>query len=277
MSRNLGLFGVVLALGLIAPTAWGGEPAPTRSLVIVGGGGMPDAVRDRFVALAGGKSKARIVVIPTASVSADDPAEDASFLDPWRKYEPATLDRLHTRSRERADDPSFTHVLDEATAVWFSGGDQTKLTAVYLQTGVERAIHALLARGGVVGGTSAGAAVMSEVMIEGGDPKAKVGRGFGFVTHAILDQHFLRRSRLNRLLGVLADHRNLVGLGIDEGTALVIEGERWSVVGRSYVLACQVGLDGKPTRFASFGDGDHGTFGLEGFPTLNRAGSPAAQ
>ena len=142
-----------------------------------------------------------------------------------------------------------------------------KLVAPYRGTAVEREFKALLKRGGVIGGTSAGAAVMSDVMIEGGNPKADVGRGFGFVTNAVVDQHFLRRSRVNRLLGVLADRPHLIGLGIDEGTAFILEGDRWSVVGRSYVLAFEVGKDGKPVRFESFGDGDHGTYHDTGLPT----------
>jgi cyanophycinase len=125
----------------------------------------------------------------------------------------------------------------------------------------------LLGRGGVIGGTSAGAAVMSDVMIEGGNPSAKVGRGFGFITNAVFDQHFLRRNRINRLLGVLADRPGNIGLGIDEGTAFILEGDRWSVLGRSYVIACEMGKDGKPARFETFGDGDHGTFNPTGLPT----------
>ena len=259
------------ALGWLPTTSGGDDPArPRGALVIVGGGGMPDPIRDRFVALAGGKQVAKIVVIPTASASADDPAEEAGFLDPWRRHEPLSLRLLHTRSRARADDPGFTRAIDEATAVWFSGGDQSKLTAAYLDTAFHRSLRALLARGGVIGGTSAGAAVMSEVMIEGGDPRAKVGRGFGFLPRAVVDQHFLRRSRLDRLLGVVTDRPDLVGLGIDEATALVVEGDRWSVVGRSYVIACAAGRDGQPPRFASFGDGDTGTLPASGLPTLVR-------
>jgi cyanophycinase len=260
----------VVLLILVAP-ARAEEPArKAGALVIVGGGGMPDSVRDRFMALAGGKA-ARLVVIPTASEAADRKAEEEGYLQPWRKYGPASLVLLHTRSREKADDPAFARPIAEATAVWFSGGDQVKLVAPYRGTAVEREMRALLARGGVIGGTSAGAAVMSDVMIEGGYPRADVGRGFGFVTNAVVDQHFLRRSRVNRLLGVLAERPHLIGLGIDEGTALVIQGDRWSVVGRSYVLACEVDGDGKPARFESLGDGDSGTFPASGLPRRDRA------
>jgi cyanophycinase len=257
------------ALALMIPAARAGEPDKPGALVIVGGGGLPDSVRDKFMALAGGKA-ARVVIIPTASEAADRKEEEEGYLQPWRKYGPASLVLLHTRSREKADEPGFAKPIAEATAVWFSGGDQVKLVAPYRGTVVEREMRALLKRGGVIGGTSAGAAVMSDVMIEGGYPRADVGRGFGFVTNAVVDQHFLRRSRVNRLLGVLAERPKLIGLGIDEGTALVVEGDRWSVLGRSYVLACEVGPDGKPARFESFGDGDRGTFPASGLPARDR-------
>lgn len=256
---------IALCLLSLLPAARADGPARKGSLVIVGGGGMPDAVRDRFVELAGGKA-ARLVIIPTASAAADDPAEAEGFLLPWRKYEPAALARLHTRSRSEADDPAFARALDGATGVWFSGGDQTKLTAAYLDTATHRAIRAVLDRGGVVGGTSAGAAVMSDVMIEGGNPKAQVGRGFGFVANAVVDQHFLKRDRMNRLLGVLADRPGLVGIGIDESTALIVEGDRWGVLGRSFILAARLDRDGRPPRFVTMGDGARGVFDKSGLP-----------
>jgi cyanophycinase len=248
------------------------EPGKSGSLVIVGGGEIPDSLRDKFMALAGAKA-AKLVVIPTAGNAADRKEEEEGYLKPWRKYSPASLTLLHTRSRAKADDPEFARPIASATAVWFSGGDQVDLVAPYLGTAVEREFRALLKRGGAIGGTSAGAAVMSEVMIEGGNPKAQVGRGFGFVTNAVCDQHFLRRSRINRLLGVLAERPHLIGLGVDEGTGFILEGDKWSVVGRSYVMACEVGKDGKPPRFEFFSDGDNGTYPATGLPTrVNRRG-----
>ena len=258
----------------ISPSTMAAEPGKTGSLVIVGGGTMPDGIRNKFMALAGGKA-ARLVVIPTASSSADQKEEEEGYLEPWRKHSAASLTLLHTRSRTQADEPAFVKPITEATAVWFSGGDQVELVAPYRGTAVEREFKKLLERGGVIGGTSAGAAVMSDVMIEGGNPRAAVGRGFGFVTSAVCDQHFLRRSRVNRLLGVLADRPHLIGLGIDEGTAFVLEGDRWSVVGRSYVMACEVGKDGKPARFELFRDGDHGLYNASGLPTRSIAREPA--
>jgi cyanophycinase len=253
-------------IALILPASRASVPVRPGALVIVGGGEIPQKLRDKFMSLAGGKA-ARLLIIPTASSAADQRNEDEGYLKPWRSYAPAGLALLHTRSRRKADDAQFVKPIKDATAVWFAGGDQVELVAPYLGTAVERELKALLGRGGVIGGTSAGAAVMSEVMIEGGNPKAKFGHGFGFVTNAVFDQHFLRRSRANRLLGVLAERPDLIGLGIDEGTAFILQGDEWSVIGRSYVIACEVDKTGRPVRFESFGDGDHGHYHAHGLPT----------
>lgn len=246
---------------------------PRGSLVIVGGGGTPDSVRRKFIELAGGKEKAKIVVIPTASESADATgAELEEFLDPWRKQGTASVVLVHTRSRERADDPEFSRPIDEATGVWFSGGDQSRITAAYLGTRTEQAFRGVLARGGVVGGTSAGAAVMSRVMITGGGEKATVGVGLGFIPGAVCDQHALRRSRVNRLLGVLADHPNLIGIAVDEATALVVQSGAWRVMGDSYVLFCRPAAPGRTARFDFFQDGDSGEFGAWKSPPSNARG-----
>jgi cyanophycinase len=262
-------FLVLALIALLVPIAQAVEPGLRGSLVIVGGGRIPDGIRERFMTLAGGKA-AKLVIIPTASSSADRKEDEDGYLQPWRKFSPARLTLLHTRSRATADDPSFVEPIAAATAVWLDGGDQVRLIAAYRGTAVERGMKSLLARGGVIGGTSAGAAVMSDAMIEGGNPKPQVGRGFGFLANAVVDQHFLRRDRINRLLAVLAERPQLIGLGVDEGTAFVLQNDRWSVVGRSYVLACEVDKAGKPHRFATFEDGDRGSYHSTGLPTLSR-------
>lgn len=213
---------------------------PTRgTLVICGGGKLPQPIRDQFCTLAGGP-QARIVVIPTATARADHPEFLTHVLDDWKGCGASSLSLLHTRSRDEANNDQFVQPLDQATGVWLSGGDQVFLTRAYLGTRVQKALNALLARGGVIGGTSAGAAVMSGVMIEGGRTKADVGQGFDFISDAVIDQHFLKRNRLPRLIGVLSTHPNLVGLGIDEQTALVVDVQEHhlSVIGDSYVVAC---------------------------------------
>ena len=226
------------------------------ALVIAGGGSLPDAVRDRFVELAGGKD-ARLVVIPTASASADGP-DAAQSLEAWKKKGVASAVLLHTRSRVRAEDPAFVKPLAEATGVWLGGGDQSRLTAAYRGTAVERELHKLLGRGGVIGGTSAGAAVMSPLMITGGTDRAGVDEGFGFLPGFIVDQHFLRRDRVNRLLGALARYPGYAGLGIDEQTAVVVRGRTLTVVGNSYALVCLAASSRRPAGVRVLKAGDRG-------------------
>ena len=214
------------------------------SLVIAGGGNLPDAIRDRFIELAGGK-QAKIVVIPTASASADGADADKA-LEPWRKKEVASVVLFHTRKKAEANDPNFLKALTEATGVWLGGGDQSKLVEAYRGTAVEKELHSLLKRGGVIGGTSAGAAVMSKVMIASGNPKAIVGEGFGFLPGAVIDQHFVKRERQERLIGVLKDHPGLFGLGIDEETAVVVtRGREMKVIGDAQVVVLQSPGGGK--------------------------------
>jgi cyanophycinase len=226
------------------------------ALVICGGGGMPEPVRDRFLELAGGR-RARIVVIPTAHQLADGP-NAAAVLEPWREKGAASVQLFHTRSREAANDVEFVRPISEATGVWIGGGQQSWLTEAYLGTEVERQLKALLDRGGVIGGTSAGAAVMTRVMIARGRSKADVTQGFDFLPGAVVDQHFLKRNRLGRLLSVLTDHPDLIGLGIDERTALVVNvrSHLLNVIGDSYVVACVPGVEGHPARLEILKPGD---------------------
>jgi cyanophycinase len=213
------------ALGLAA------EPGP---LVIVGGGDMPKAIRERFIALAGGDT-AKIVVIPTASEYADKPAEAEAFVAPWKKLTRGTVTLVHTRDRKVADSEEFAKQFEGATGVWFGGGDQAKVTAAYLGTKTETAIKSVHARGGVLGGTSAGAALMSNPMITGGNPVATFDKGFGFLPGVITDQHFLKRNRQPRLIGILEKHPGMVGMGVDESTAAVVSGRQLEVIGESSV------------------------------------------
>jgi cyanophycinase len=226
-------------------------------LVICGGGKLPQPIRDQFCKLAGG-SKARIVVIPTATARADNAKFQADVLQDWKTSDVGSVTLLHTRSRQMADDPAFIRPLAEATGVWLGGGDQVFLTRAYLGTAVEKQLKALLDRGGVIGGTSAGAAVMSGVMIAGGLTTADISQGFDFISGAVIDQHFLKRNRMGRLIGVLSTHPNLVGLGIDEETALVVDVQEHhlSVLGASYVVACVPDSQNKSVRIKFLKSGD---------------------
>jgi cyanophycinase len=260
--RNWLAIATMLSSLALASTSAADEATPeTRSpdeslngkLVICGGGVLPIQLRNRFIELAGGEN-AHVVVITTASVFADTDKMEAK-LSFWHEQKVASLTILHTRSRRTADEPEFARPLREATGVWFVGGNQNWLTETYLGTGAEREIRGVLARSGVVGGTSAGAAIMSSVMIRRDKPEVETGPGFGFLPGVVVDQHFLKRNRQGRLLKVLGSHPDLVGLGIDEGTALVVEGNRLSVMGDSQVMVCSPASGDTPESVQSLEPG----------------------
>lgn len=248
-----GRFSLLVAAAVLAivpclladgPAAPAELPGP---LVIVGGGTVPAEAREAFVTLAG-KDQAKIIYVPTASVYADDPAEHEGMLKPWRSYKPASIQLLHTRDRSVADSHEFVKPLADASAVWFGGGDQSRITAAYKGTLFERELRKLHARGGVIGGTSAGAAVQSDPMITGGSDKAETGPGLGLLPGFVIDQHFAARNRQKRLAGVIAERPGLVGLGIDEGTAVIARGRTLRVVGISTVTVMLGAGGGEPEQ-----------------------------
>jgi cyanophycinase len=225
------------------------------ALVVVGGGNLPASARDRFLQLAGGKD-ARLVVVPTASARADR-ADNSSSYHYWRSQSVASVEFLHTRNRQQADDPSFARPLTTATGVWLSGGDQSRLTAVYQNTNVLRELRKVLERGGVIGGTSAGASVMSTMMITGGTKAATLDTGFGLIPGMVVDQHFTNRNRMSRLMSVLAQHPEMVGVGIDEQTAMVLQQDSLDVVGDGSVWVCLAPTPTQPVSTQRLKSGDH--------------------
>lgn len=203
----------------------------TGHLLLVGGGSLPDDVVKRFVELAGGRS-ARLVVIPTASERADAPDAAQRYLPTWLERGVGHAVLLHTRDREEADREDFTAPLRDATAVWIGGGAQGRIADAYAGTRVESELLALLARGGVVGGTSAGAACASPMMIVRGRDPAETGRGLDLLRGVVVDQHFAQRERQARLADVLVRHPGLFGIGIDESTAIEVHERTVRVLGR---------------------------------------------
>jgi cyanophycinase len=200
------------------------------SLIICGGGRTPVSVYDEFARLAGGKG-AKIIIIPSAYRYASTAVVEHRYSG-WSRYEPKMLEVLDARSREQADSTVFNKRLEEATGVWLSGGYQSRLCGLYAGTKAEATLRAIVERGGVVGGISAGAAAMSKVMIHSGrGENVVIDRGLGLLETAIVDQHFTQRNRLKRLLAAVEQNEGKVGIGIDEGTALVVAGNRLRVIG----------------------------------------------
>ena len=243
--------------------------ADEGTLVVVGGGKIPDTIVKRFVKAAGGDA-ARLVVIPTASSDEGLPAADA-IAELWKARGISHTILLHTRDRDQANDGAFVKPLREATVVWISGGLQSRLAAAYVGTKVQTELQALLERGGVIGGTSAGAAIQSGVMIESGNPVPKISRGLDLIPNAIIDQHFLRRNRVNRLIEAVSRHSDRMGIGVDESTAVIIQGRHAQVVGESYVTVITQPED-RPLAIRTLRDGDE--FELTGISDKSRQKPP---
>lgn len=227
----------LVSLILIAEPTLGPERG---SLVIVGGGRLPVSVSQEFLRRAGGKESA-FVVIPTANTGEDWDGEyiQKSFLT---RLGVTDLVVLHTRDRDVADSEEFVAPLKKARGVWIDGGRQWRLVDSYLGTRTHRELWNVLDRGGVIGGSSAGATIQGSYLVRGA-PEGNLimmapghEEGFGFLRMCAIDQHVLARKRHSDLHPVMCCHPQLLGLGIDEGTAVVVERDRFRVIGDSAVL-----------------------------------------
>lgn len=210
-------------------------PLPKGHLMVIGGGAIPTEVRQKALDLAGGP-KAHIVVVPTASLDVEAAAREV--MDRFRGLGASNFEVANLNKTEEA----ISAIL-RADLIWFSGGDQTRLTRLMANTPIPEAIRRRYGEGATVAGTSAGAAVMSGLMMTGvGDldtirnGTTQVVEGLGLMKDVIIDQHFLKRGRFNRLAGAVLDHPEKLGVGIDEGTALVVSGREFEVAGRSNVI-----------------------------------------
>jgi cyanophycinase len=208
------------------------------TLVIVGGGGAGPEIWKRFIAASGGP-EALIVVIPTAM---EDPIPDVSVEEKiLKKYGAKKVVSLHCRDPKLADDPRFSEILTKAGGVWFGGGRQWRFVDAYAGTLTEKRFHEVLARGGAIGGSSAGASIQSEYMPRGHPLGNTVmcaegyEKGLCFLPGCAVDQHFFARKRTKDMTGLMKTHPQYLGIGIDEGTAIVVAGCTAEVIGKSKV------------------------------------------
>jgi len=226
--------------------------SPKGTVVVVGGGQIgPDILR-RFIAAADGPD-ALIIDVPTAG-------GDSVYPPNWRganalkRAGARNVIVLHTKDRRVADSDSFTAILKKAGGVWFEGGRQWHLVDSYAGTKTEIEFHQVLARGGVVGGSSAGASILSSYLLRGARSGNAIimapgyEKGFGFLRGVAIDQHVVARERLRDLAdSLLPAHPELLGISEDEGTAWVVRGDSAEVVGRSkaFVYRGKLGNDGE--------------------------------
>ncbi|MGH9839445.1 MAG: cyanophycinase, partial [Blastocatellia bacterium] len=219
---------LVVALSAIAAVAQKPAEGPRKgALVVVGGGRIPKSISDKFIALAGG-ADANFVYIPTA-------AEDQGLArqtgdESPRLFGLKNITVLHTRDRAEAGTEQFVAPLRRASGVWFGGGRQWRLVDSYLNTRVQKELVALLDRGGVIGGSSAGATIQGSYLVRGAREGNEIMMakgyevGMGFLRNVAVDQHINTRKRETHLKEVIAAHPNLLGIGLYESTAIAVQG-----------------------------------------------------
>ena len=230
---KIALFLFLAGAGVAAPVG------PARgNLLIVGGGQLGPEITKRFVDLAGGV-EAPMVFIPTAEDGEPKVTAEATFL---AKAGVKHVTILHTRDPKVANTEEFAAPLLSARGVWFEGGRQWRLVDAYLNTRVEKELYRLLDRGGVIGGSSAGATIQGSYLVRGAREGNTImmapgyEQGLGFLRKSAIDQHVLTRHRENDLDQVIDRYPALLGIGIDESTAIVVHGNQFEVIGKSKVL-----------------------------------------
>jgi len=214
-------------------------------LIIIGGGEDRDPKGERAILREVAKHVRGGKLILATVASHRPEGYFAEYEKAFADLDVGELVELYVEERSRAGDREKLSVLDDAAGIFFSGGDQLRITSQIGDTGIEAKVRALYERGGVVAGTSAGASVMSETMLIKGTSKVthRIGDlhmapGMGLVRDVIIDQHFAERGRFGRLIGAIAHNPRILGLGIDEDTAAMVEGDSFKVIGSGaiYVL-----------------------------------------
>jgi cyanophycinase len=214
------------------------------TLIIIGGGNISESLNKRIMEISGGL-QIPIVVIPTADgrESYDQNFGEAGML---RKLGATNVTVLHTTDRNVANSEEFVRPLIGARLVWFSGGRQWRLVDAFKNTLTEKMLWKVLENGGTIGGSSAGATIQGSFLVRGDTKNNQVMMGdhqdgFGFLRNVAIDQHVLARNRQFDMFEILRNHPEILGIGIDESTAIIVKGDIFEVVGKSYVVV----YDGK--------------------------------
>ncbi|WP_425059654.1 Cyanophycinase [Sporomusa carbonis] len=238
------------------------KSGPSGSLLIIGGNEDKTAeclVLRKFIEMAGGRDS-RIVVIATAT--GQPRAVGSEYQEIFSSLGAYEVTIMAMANREIANQSRQAEFIKDASGIFFTGGDQLRLTSILGGSAVDAAIRIAFAKGAVVAGTSAGAAVMSETMIIGGNSKdapkkssLSMAHGMGFLSEVVIDQHFAQRGRMNRLLAAVAQNPHVLGVGIDEDTALIVGPDRrCEVIGSQTVTI----IDGKNIIYSNISESNPG-------------------
>ena len=221
---------------------------PKGKLFIIGGGNRSDALMTQLISISDLEKKDFVVVLPMSSEEPD--SAYIYFKEQFQKLTPHPIIMMNF-DKNTANNKTLTDSLQKAKLIFISGGDQTRFMNMVHNTPIYTAIHKAYQNGSTIAGTSAGAAVMSEKMITGNQKLEKeysgtfdnirydnleTTEGLGLITNAIIDQHFLKRSRYNRLISAMVEFPNLTGIGIDESTAIIVHNNEIEVAGESEVI-----------------------------------------
>ena len=241
---------VACFLLLVSPlSACSPRYGPARgALVIAGGGNMAGTgIVERFIELAGGPD-AKFVIVPTAQGNRSRDGtlrtyREDQVIASWQRRGLKNVRMLHTADPAVADHADFVEPLLDANAVWFDGGRQWNIVDSYMGTRTLSEFRKVLERGGVIGGSSAGATIQGDYLVRGDTSGPDVmmteeknhQRGFALLRRSAIDQHVDTRNRWDDLVPVVAKHPDLLGLGLSEGTAIVVTGDRFQVMGRGKV------------------------------------------
>ncbi len=233
------------------------EQSRRGTLIVIGGHEERDPSSERRI-LREVASRVRGGKLVLATVASHKPE---GYFDEYEKafadLDVGELVELYVEARNEASDREKLQVLDDAAGIFFSGGDQLRITSQIGDTGIEAKVRSVFERGGVVAGTSAGASVMCETMLVKGTSKEthRIGDlhmapGLGLVRDVIIDQHFAERGRFGRLLGAVAHNPRVLGIGIDEDTAAIIEGRQMTVIGAGAVYI----VDGESVSYSNLAE-----------------------
>lgn len=211
---------------------------PKNGKLMVVGGGKADELIKQFVKIAGG-NKANIVIIPTAG-NQEEFDKEYYYSKLIKGYGAKSVNVIHTRDPKTADTDKFCKPLKKATGIWFTGGRQWKLVDAYMNTQVVDECWKVLDRGGIIGGSSAGATIQGSYLARGDTDNNTImmgdhEEGFGFIKNVAIDQHLLARNRQFDLFEIINAKPELLGIGLDESTAILVEKDTFQVIGKSYV------------------------------------------
>ena len=233
---------ILLSAQTAEPTEYG---PPEGTLIIVGGGRLEGTgILETFINRAGGAS-AKIVVVPTAEGNKDRAGnwvvyKEEEVVAPWVKLGATNVHMFHTHDPKVADTEEFARTLRDAKGVWFNGGRQWNCVDSYANTLTYREFHGVLARGGVIGGSSAGATIQGDYLARGAvagpdimmTPEPEHEHGFRFLRKSAIDQHINTRNRWDDLAPVMKKYPDFLGIGLSEGTAIIVNKDRFEVMGK---------------------------------------------